>query len=90
MTESAEATTEAIFGHLEGERQWQRCEHALTGSKNATPQPLAAIMRPVVMPGDCGPVVVALVRRAGGPWQHIDREPGESLEAYKARAWTGA
>lgn len=53
-------------------------------------QPPAEIMGPVVMPGDCGPVVVALVRRAVKPWQHIDREPGESLEAYKARAWTGA
>ncbi len=53
-------------------------------------QPPPAIMRPVVMPGDCGPVVVALVRRAGEPWQQIDREPGEALEAFKARAWAGA
>ena len=54
-------------------------------------QPPAAIMRPVVIPGDSGPAVVAaLVRRAGEPWRHIDREPVESLAAFKARAWTGA
>ena len=50
-------------------------------------QPPAAIVRPVVTPGACGPVVVAaLVRRAGEPWRHIDREPGETLEAFTARA----
>lgn len=50
-------------------------------------QPPATIMRPVVTPGDSGPVVVAaLARHAGEPWRQIDREPGETLEAFTARA----
>lgn len=50
--------------------------------------PPVAVLRPVVTPGASGPAVVAaMARRAGEPWRHIDREPGEALEAFKARAW---
>ena len=54
-------------------------------------QPPAAIVRPVVTPGDSGPeVVAALARRAGEPWRHIDRESGEAVDAFTARAMAGA
>lgn len=55
------------------------------------PAPIAAVLRLVVTPSASGPVLVAaLVRRADEPWQHIDREPGEAVDAFTARAMAGA
>ena len=49
--------------------------------------PPVAVLRPVVTPSASGPVVVgAMTRRAGEPWRHLDREPGEALGASMARA----
>ena len=49
--------------------------------------PPAAVLRPVVVPSAAGPVVVgAMLRRAGEPWRHLTREPGEALGAFMARA----
>lgn len=45
------------------------------------------VLRPVVTPSAAGPVVVgAMLRRAGEPWRHLTREPGEALGAFMARA----
>ena len=45
------------------------------------------VLRPVVTPSASGPVVVgAMLRRAGEPWRHLTREPGEALGAFMARA----
>ena len=53
--------------------------------------PIAAVLRLLVTPSATGPVVVAaMARRAGEPWRHIEREPGQALEAFKARAWARA
>ena len=44
------------------------------------------MLRHVFAPSASGPVLVAgLARRAGEPWRHIDREPGEALKAFAAR-----
>ena len=44
------------------------------------------MLRQVFAPSTSGPVLVAgLARRTGEPWRHIDREPGEALEAFTAR-----
>ena len=46
----------------------------------------SGIVRTILQPSASGPVLVAgLARRAGEPWRHIDREPGEALEAFTAR-----
>lgn len=45
-----------------------------------------AIVRTILQPSASGPLLVAgLARRKGEPWRHIDREPGEALEAFTAR-----
>ena len=44
------------------------------------------ILRQVFAPSASGPVLVAgLARRAGETWRHIDRDPGEALEAFAVR-----
>ena len=46
----------------------------------------AAVLRLVVTPSASGPVVVAaMTRRAGEPWRHLDREPGETEPGFVAR-----
>ena len=45
------------------------------------------VLHPMVTPSAAGPVVVgAMLRRAGEPWRHLTREPGEALGAFMARA----
>jgi len=44
------------------------------------------MLRQVFAPSASGPVLAGgLARRAGEPWRHMDREPGEALEAFTAR-----
>jgi len=44
------------------------------------------MLRQVFAPSASGPVLVAgLARRADEPWRHIEREPGEALEAFMVR-----
>jgi len=50
----------------------------------------SGIVRTILQPSASGPVLVAgLARRAGEPWRHIDREPGESEAALRARLERG-
>lgn len=58
----------------------------LEGRHGCTFAAPSLMLRQVFAPSASGPVLVAgLVWRAGEPWRHIDREPGEALEAFTAR-----
>ena len=58
----------------------------LEGRHGCTFAAPSLMLRQVFAPNASGPVLVAgLARRAGEPWRHIDREPGEALEAFAAR-----